>query len=232
MQSNFDNVRVLVACAHTSRNVTTAHLASFADFCSEGADLIRTGRLAILTQYDPQIDLCRSRFALAASDPSNEFTHLFQFDADMSVSIADLDALLGRGVDVVSGTYFKRGLEPDGREFVCVASRDGKQIARPEIRDYATRNELIPVHGTGGGCLLTSVKALRAVGQPAFKFDFHVGGDWFYRHGEDSYFCDRVRNAGIDVWMDPCVIPFHIGEIRVGMDVMDGNGKPFYTPNY
>jgi len=232
MQSNFDNARVLAACVHNSRGVSTTHMLSFGNLCSEGADLIRTGRLAIHVQEDAQIDLARSRFALTAAAHEHEFTHMFQFDADMSVSLDDINALLSRNVDVVSGTYFKRVSEEDGREFVCVASRSGMHIARTEIREYAERDELIPVHGVGGGCLLVRTEVLRAIGQPAFKFDFHVGGSGAYRHGEDSYFSDMVRHFGYKVWMDPCVIPWHLSEVKIGMDVIDRNGHTLYTPNY
>lgn len=44
---------------------------------------------------------------------------------------------------------------------------------------------------------------------------------WFEflnKRGEDIYFCERAREAGITIWVDPTVKCLHLGEIPLGID--------------
>jgi hypothetical protein len=237
MSDTFDNVRILVACNDTMPYVPNAHFESWCSFMYEASSLIAAGKLDVKREHNTIIDLGRSRIAWETMQPENGYTHLYFVDGDMEISLSHIEALVRRNVDVVSGTYFMRGLRAtaDGQShepFPCVSTRDGKYIMRPEIEEAAKRDELIPVHGVGGGSLLVTSDALRKIGHPAFKFNWHIGGNHLFRQGEDEWFSIAAARAGYTVYLDPCVRPFHIGFIRVGFDVADGNGFTFHTPDY
>ena len=234
----WNETRVLAACVDTYGYWIKEHGVSFADFCFQAADLINAGRIELQrTGGSTILDEERSALAWHAAQPENGFTHLFMYDADMTVSLEHIQALVKRKVDVVSGTYFMRahraflqdGTLSKAEQFPCVACRDGKYITRAEIE---ASDKLIEVHSVGCGCLLVTSEALRKIGNPAFKFDWHVAGNHRYRHGEDEWFSKRAKDAGYTVWMDPAVIPDHYATVRVGLEVSDFNGYAFFKPNY
>jgi hypothetical protein len=233
---DFSETRVLVACVDTFQFMPRWHAESLSQFMYTAHDLISAGRIDVKREYHCVIDEARSKIAWDAAQPENGYTHLYFVDGDMEFTLDHLIALLERKVDVVSGTYFMRGHKVmDGKpreEFPCVGTRDGKYITRKEIKEAAEKNQLIPVHGVGGGSLLVTSEALRAIGQPAFKFNWHIGGSYMQHSGEDQWFSVQARTAGYDVWMDPCVIPMHYGFVHVGFDICDGNGFSFHTPSY
>lgn len=232
----FEGKRILVACNDYHRIVESSHLDSIAEFMYAASDLILGGVIDVVREKGTCLDLERSKIAWRAANPVNKYTHLFFYDADMTVTIDNIVQLLSRNVPVVSGTYFMRGMKiRDGKpaeEFPCVASRDGVYITRDEIARAAESNELIEVHGIGAGSLLVTSEALRDIGSPAFKFDWHIGGNFAHYKGEDQWFADRAMEAGYKVWMDPKVIPYHFSKIRVGFQIEDLNGTAFHTPTY
>ena len=113
--------------------------------------------------------------------------------------------------------------------FPCVAQRNGKYITRQQVLESAEADELIEVDGTGAGSLLVTSAALRAIGNPAFRFNWEILNAGAAREGEDYFFCRMARTCGYTVWMDPTVLPDHIKQVRVGLLIRDMNGKTITT---
>jgi hypothetical protein len=55
--------------------------------------------------------------------------------------------------------------------------------------------------------------------QPFWVEDEHAGG-WNYL-SEDWAFCERARQAGFKVWVDPSIKLGHIAQIQVSVNNMD-----------
>lgn len=232
----WDARRVLV-CANDFHGVTITQAAdSFAEFMREASDLIDAGRIDVVKERSYMTDMARSSLAWRATRPEHRYTHMFMWDTDMTMSLDDLTRLLARNVDVISGTYFMRGVKTrEGRDphpFPCVATRDGEYITRAEIASASEAGMLVPVHNVGGGSLLVSIAALEAVGQPAFTFNWQIFGSSRFYEGEDTTFCHRLHRNKIPIFMDPDVRPDHFAVVRSGYNLCDLNGHDLYTPGY
>lgn len=227
-QSVWDGVKLLVSCDSYFGYADQMHVDSFAEFMYQCADLIANGTVSIINLAGYMVDLERSKAARHALE--NGFTHLFLYDADMTVSRADIEQLLSRKVDIVSGTYFMRGTHSRDGAFPCVASRGLRHITRTEIAEARDAGSLIETTSIGGGSLLISHKALYTIGIPHFQFEWRFTGSGYSQNGEDGYFSKRAIESGFTLYMDPLVMPDHFAHVRIGFDVRDRNGTYLYTP--
>lgn len=228
------NTRVMIGVVQSEDHENTGHFVSWSTFLLEAGELIRAGKIYIQREQQMPLDFARSRLAQAAANDENGFTHLYMVDADMSLSLDHLEKLLSREVDIVSGTYFMAGWQPDKNTgelmpFPCVGSFNGVNITRSHIIAAASNDDLIEVHGTGAGSLLITTEALRTIGNPAFQFQWTITNGGAVREGEDYYFCRMARASGYTVYMDPTVQPDHFKVMRVGTFLRDMNGKAICT---
>lgn len=232
-------VRVLVAAVHYGDTEISLHSESMFTFMAQAAGLISIGRIVTRRERTQPLDWSRSRLAWEAMHPQNEYTHLFFYDTDIQVTLQDIEKLLMRRVDLVSGTYFMGAhkMRPDAagnivasEAFPCVASRDHKYITRDEITEYTGRGELIKVDSVGCGCLLVTSDALRRIGAPAFKHNWVTQGSLSDIEYEDGWFSRMARTSGLSLYMDPTVRPEHYKMCRVGFHIADMNGNRITTP--
>jgi SAM-dependent methyltransferase len=155
---------------------------------------------------------------------------LFFMDADQTFPPETIERLLSWNVDVISGLYFKSpGMPlPHAYEYAYANTKNsgendywympksqavGKYLDRYRTEILAakeeamilpaTREDLIPIDGCGGGCLLVHRRVIEKLEKPYFKFTEGA------RAGEDFYFCRQIRQAGFDIWLDPGVICGH-----------------------
>jgi hypothetical protein len=223
----WEGARIYMAGVHFGNEVLVPHMRTMYQFMLDAFPLIKANRIDVQFDSMQPLDWRRSIHAQQAIHPSGGYTHLFFFDTDMEVSLAHLQKLLSRRVDVITGTYFMGGRPlagaHAGRMFPCVASRKGEYIQRPEIEDAASRDALIPVDSVGCGCLLVTTEALRRIGTPAFKYNWIIGGGWTEPEYEDSWFSRMAKNAGIEMMMDPTVRPDHFKLMRIGLEIRDMN---------
>lgn len=155
----------------------------------------------------PRVDTLRNRALTQAL--RDGFTHVLFLDADM-IHPDDLFARILKYCDreiIVSGFYV--GRQPP---YAPVAFRDGVKhesglysIYRPD-EDYRHVNadglreeELI-----GMGCALIPLSIVRALGPgPWFEYrNDHTGEPMI---SEDVPFCERVRAAGFQIYLDPSI---------------------------
>jgi glycosyltransferase involved in cell wall biosynthesis len=136
------------------------------------------------------------------------FDDLIMIDADIEWQPQWLFDLLDYPVDVVGGTYPKKG---DAEIYVVQHMK--------QVLEYNAQG-LLKVDGLGTGFLRMSRKACQHLydsGTPYFHNNRHQR--WVFNVGiqdgdimsEDIDMCHRLRDAGFDIWLDPGMTCNHIG---------------------
>jgi len=126
-------------------------------------------------------------------------THILFIDSDVLPRPNTLEKLLELDKDIVTGVYpmtTKRGLS-------WSVTKDDDFMT--EIDDLPTNP--FKVKYCGFGVVLVKYSVFEAIEWPYWKNEF-VSGQIV--KGEDIYFCDKVREAGFDIWCEPKVKCSHI----------------------
>jgi GT2 family glycosyltransferase len=128
-------------------------------------------------------------------------------DDDMAPPPDLLPRLAASGKEFVSGLAYRR----DPPHEPCVYRvEDGRGIPL----DLEATDDPVAVDATGFACLLMHRSVWEAVhdltdGRP---FQYRVG------LGEDAYFCNRAREAGIQLWVVPSLIVGHLADVVIGSE--------------
>jgi hypothetical protein len=153
-----------------------------------------------------------------------EFTHLLFLDGDVLLPADGLQRLLAHNRDVIGAAVALKGLNPDGSRIFNVGDCIGEA------------GDLYKTTRIGTAALLLSRKAINALIEDAIAnaraynrpsttrgaFDaavhydvFRVGvvGDEYL--SEDFFGCYTLRKLGFDVFVDPCVVTRHHGQMSV-----------------
>jgi hypothetical protein len=194
----------------TIRVETSAGIVNAAiDCAAKGWDL--RYRLSIGDCILPRV---RNRFiADALADPA--VTDLFFIDHDIAWEDGAIIRMLEHPVDFVAGVYPKR---EDPITYPVRYLKD-----QPTMTDPATG--LVEVEGVPGGFMRIRTSALRRMVEHyahleyeeealASKnawalFDYDLNGKRYW--GEDFVFCNRWREMGGKIWVDPLLSFHHIG---------------------
>lgn len=165
-------------------------------------------------------------------------THLFWLDDDMVFQPDTLLRLLASNVRCVAGNYVMRAFNEDGGTTpVSVVEYDlGRYLERLESPDahqegyVPAKPRLVPVHGTGMGCMLLQKDIFHDLEFPWFghiwmrqfvatdergaAIGIPTWSEWKPAH-EDAYFCKRLREAGIPILVDQHVSAYlgHTGDL-------------------
>ena len=142
------------------------------------------------------------------------FTHVVFLDADM-IFPDDLFARLLRHIPrgaVVSGFYPQRRMP-----YAPVALRNGRPDASGLYRRYTFDADYtdVDVHGLreeeviGMGCALIPLSIVQALG-PRPWFEYRLNEDGWPMISEDVPFCERVRAAGFQIYLDPSIQCGHL----------------------
>ncbi|MGB9152865.1 MAG: glycosyl transferase family 2 [Alphaproteobacteria bacterium] len=125
-------------------------------------------------------------------------THLMFFDTDMIFPADTLTRLLAHDKDIVGATYSQR--QPP---FHPLTITDTGEHAH--ITSGLQRVRLMPT-----GCMLIRTSVFNMISKPYFNLE--AEGDQL--RGEDYYFCEKARAAGVEIWCDgelSCQVG-HIGQ--------------------
>lgn len=146
-----------------------------------------------------QIDHIRNNIANFAKS----YDYLFAVDSDISFPSDTLTRLLAHNVDLVSGIYMKKRLEPVEYE-IYQKDKQGKLCTT-----VPKSQKLFEIDACGFGCVLIKTSVFSRLEVPYF---YNVGYDTStLPMSEDLYFCKKLRYAGIKMWADPAVVCGHIG---------------------
>lgn len=122
-------------------------------------------------------------------------THIFFVDSDMSFPADTLERLLAHDKDIVTVEYNRRKLPLES-------------ITAP--LEERSETELYKGRVIGGGCLLIKLSVFEKIAKPWFTFGRDKTG--MVVMGEDTWFSNTARDAGIHSWIDPTIKVGHIGE--------------------
>lgn len=138
-----------------------------------------------------------SRNVLVKEAKTTGADYILWVDSDMILPKDALERLIAHNVDVVSGAYAFKDINSQD---LIAFSIDNKRMPLTSI------DGLTEVGGIGFGCCLTKTDVFDKIEFPYFVF----GEDY----GEDIYFCRKVREKGIKIYLDPDVKCGHIGKIN------------------
>lgn len=133
-------------------------------------------------------------------------THLLFVDSDMLFPADTIPKLLAHKKEIVGIKYKKR-------EFPV------KWVYQPLEGVPESETELFKVAHVGTGLMLIDLSIFKTLGQPKNEgerptpwFSFGRDSQGALAMGEDVWFCNVARDAGLDVWVDPTIKVGHIGE--------------------
>lgn len=139
---------------------------------------------------------------------------LFTLDTDMVFSPEDFDALLASADEVdapiVSGMYFVDEKPPR----VAAANTVGTSIK--SITDWED-DKLVSVDWCGAGFMLVHRSVFDKVGDNPYRQDIVAPSGALV--GEDYSFCERARQAGFAVKVNPSVFVGHVKPRILGFDI-------------
>ncbi|MBN1941076.1 MAG: hypothetical protein JW772_02740 [Candidatus Diapherotrites archaeon] len=192
-------------CVPLYNQVPTAFFIHFVSFFAQTANKYP---LEIFQVDATIVDVARN--VLVENFLKSDCTHLLFLDSDMVFPPNIVELLLKHDKEVVSGLYFLRKmLLPSFR----MLNKEGNYQSSYDF----PKNELVKVDATGLGCMLIKRKVLEKVdsenkGKPLF-FTKYDKGMRTKVHGEDTAFCELVKKAGFEIYVDTGLILGHYGGI-------------------
>lgn len=121
---------------------------------------------------------------------TDNFTHILFIDDDTKFQCEAVDSLLSRKLPFVAANMCRKIMEDTG----IASGIDGKAI------DSTGRVGVEEVAHAGLGMALLEVSMLRQIDAPHFEIIWQPEQKIYL--GEDSYFCEKVRQAGFKVHID------------------------------
>ena len=146
-------------------------------------------------------------------DGKVDYDYIMWIDSDMVFTPEQFFKLLDHEKDVVSGMYKMS----DNLNYATVENMDEdffEQWAYYQFmqdKDIKAKNKkLFKVDYTGMGWMLVKYGVIEQMKYPWFhpRVQKHKAG-WEEFVWDDVEFCMRVRDLGLDVWVDPTIIPGH-----------------------
>ncbi len=140
------------------------------------------------------------QFALYAKPRA---THILFMDYDVIPKPNTLKRLLLDDKDIVSGAYLNAY---DEKLLWCLSKEE--PFMGMEYNDIP--NNMFKAKTICNGMMLVRTEVFEKIGWPYFKNEYNEGG---LAKGHDIFFCEKVRKAGYDLWVDPKVKCEHIKSV-------------------
>jgi len=134
--------------------------------------------------------------------------YLVFIDTDIAFPPEALGQLIAHGKDVVGGNYYEKRLPLVSTVKLLGQAFDGQMVQRT----FPTAPFQCAAVATGFLCLDLK-RVVQCMAPPYFCFGTKDGK---LRAGEDVEFCLRARKAGLQVWCDPTISLWHIGDYFFG----------------
>lgn len=149
----------------------------------------------------------------------NGSDYLLFVDDDMVFPDYTLESLLEHNADVVGVNSYSRCLPPSST--VGLMDKEGNYMHPDRHTAWEMRipSKLFEAYFVGAGVMLINMKVFDKIEKPYFNFTTDKNG--MIVNGEDGYFCDQIRKAGMKVWCDPTIEIKHIGEYAYGKGLDD-----------
>lgn len=133
-------------------------------------------------------------------------TSLLFMDVDQVYPQDTITKLLSHRLPVVGGKVCRR--YPPFDPILMKLTDEGYQL----IDDYAP-GSLVSVDATGTGCILYDMEVFRKLPKPWFKFQKNPENGMTI--GEDIFFCQTLKKAGYDIYVDTSVEIGHLATMVI-----------------
>ena len=130
-------------------------------------------------------------------------THLLFLDTDMEVEGDTVLKLMAHGKEVIGVNYYQRGLPLISTVRMKTPETGLHTVAK-------VPDTLFECDAVGSGCMLVDMRVFDIIEKPWFFYKY----DESYPTGEDVWFCEQVKKAGLHIWCDPTIPVGHIGEYK------------------
>ena len=127
---------------------------------------------------------------------------LLTLDTDMVFATSDYDALRATEGEIVSGLYFVDEKPP--RAAVAVTKRNGSIKSLDDWKE----GEILDVDWCGAGFMLIHRSVFEKLGNEPYRQDVVAPSGALV--GEDYAFCERARNAGFSIKVNPDIFIGHV----------------------
>jgi len=140
----------------------------------------------------------------------NQSDYLIFIDDDMTFPADTLDCLLAHKKDVVGVNSYSRCLPLSSTVGLMDAKGEYMHPDKHTEWEMQIPNGLFKAYFVGAGVMLIDMKVFDKIKKPYFHFTTDKNGQII--HGEDGYFCNQVKEAGMDIWCDSSLQIGHLGE--------------------
>jgi len=142
-------------------------------------------------------------------------THVLFVDTDNVMPPNLLSRFLQHDLPVMTGIYYQRKIPFRCTQFIGVSEGRFKAL---RLADYE-EGSLVQIHATGAGALLIKREVFDQLERPYFKFMNREDG--LKITGEDIYFCQKLMEADIPIYVDTSILSQHIGDELVVPQVFE-----------
>ena len=140
----------------------------------------------------------------------NNSDYLLFVDDDMTFPADTLRRLLSHDKEVIGVNSYSRCLPLSSTVGLMDAKGEYKHPDKHTAWEMQIPDGLFKAYFVGAGVLLIKMTVFNRIKKPYFKFTTDKNGQII--HGEDGYFCNQVKKAGMDVWCDGSIPIGHLGE--------------------
>lgn len=125
----------------------------------------------------------------------SDCTHIFFIDSDVVPPLDALEKLLLAEKPVITGIYPSTWYDNEKKEMSRRNNVFSELKENGELVE-AKGKGVVCVHSAGAGCLLIQRDVIEQdIDSPVFKFEYNSVGMMIV--GEDVYFCNKMREAGV-----------------------------------
>lgn len=163
-------------------------------------------------------DIAAARNSIVRQALLEGCTHLLMCDTDQVYPADTLSRLIAHDKDVVGVRVHRRWPPFD---VILYRGEVGKYNHVPDEECFS--GDLVEVDATGTGCLLFKMDVFDRIAEPWFKMEIRDDNPV----GEDIYFCDKARKAGVRIFVDTSIEVGHLTTHTVGR----GNYELFKRAN-
>ena len=142
-----------------------------------------------------------NRNFIAAKAIQNDCTYILFSDDDMVYEPDVLGRLLAHDKDIVGGFYNARH-QPTALII--------EYIEKMTDEEAKAKKDIFQCNALGGGMLLVKTDVFKKITSPFFGYKWHDNG--MVSMSNDWYFCEKAKQAGYEIWVDPTLKLGHLGD--------------------
>lgn len=194
------------------------------EFCYSLVMAVKSLQCPIRLDYERSCYVHRNRNVLMQRALESDSTHLMFIDTDIAFPRDGIQQLVALNKPIAGGAYNLKRLPEEGVSITTV--KPLMESLPPDQwvdgRWVMDKSKPFECRALPTGFMLIDLRVIRGLEPPPFGGDREGNPDagprnWFdfgnYAGfvGEDVFFCDFVRNQGVEIWCDPTIKLGHIG---------------------